>query len=308
MAKNGNIIAGLLIAIFAVAVVSIFAISRMSVTSQPATITSNQLTGGVVSAELYGKDATVSVGCYNVEADTLAQVADTVYYWVNGDYIGTATCNASARVDISDAVVGDEITLTAFDATYPYAEVKTLTVGKQNENVNINVNDGATIGSVTISVYDDSGDKVTNMTGVGVTVGSTNYIIEKVRIENGDDKSLIKIALIGFDYAENTNITEFRMSGASRFTGSVRKSGARSVEDWFVLEADLNDDMTRIDTGAVTIVPNGENINAETVTIYVMDRAPFITSNNQLAYGYENDANSPVDVGIADKTQALLLA
>lgn len=308
MAKEKTLMWVVIAALVLVAGLSFYTVNRLSVTSeQPAGTVdvgdTGEIAGGGISAELYGKAATVSLAGFDDQADTATQVAGTAYLWVNGVYAGTVTLSSSARASFTDAVVGDTLKIIAFDATYPYGQEATVVVDKTSKLVNLDVSAGSASQSITF--YNEDGDAVADPTGTGVTVGSTNYIFDKIRIQNTDDKSLYKTQLIGFDYADETNITEIRVSGLTRFTGSVRR--LKTVEDWFMMQQNLNDEQTRFDTGSVTVVPDGDNVAAETVTVYVLDNAPYINKENALAYGYENDDSNPADVGLADISQAIKL-
>ncbi len=267
----------------------------------------NPVTGNVIATTT----STLQLAAFDGQADTATQVATTGYYWVKSKgteefvYGGTLSLSASARVNIEDLSINDEVKMIAFDSTYDYGEEKTETVAALGKLVNLNVEKSST--SQEIAFFDENGDVISDPVGTGVTVGSSNYIFTGIRVKNTDDKSLWKTHLIGFDYAENTNISQVKVSGLTRFTESVRKSGAKSVEDWYLLDENLNDDKVSVKTGEVTIVTNGEDIASETVTVYVMDKAPYLTKENVLAFGFEDEANNPTDVGIADKTQAITL-
>jgi hypothetical protein len=304
--KTGTLVIVIVLALLGMASVSLFAINKLSVTQQGTnTVTPDQgqLPSGGVSAELYGKAASVSLAAFDDQASTTTQVATTAYVWVNGVYAGTVALTAGNRTAFTDAVVGDSLDIIAFDSTYPYGQVvEQLLVDKTSMLENLEVSKGST--SQSITYYDEDGDAVTNTTA-GVTVGSTNYIFDKIRIQNTDDKSLYTTHLIGFDYADNTNITEVKVSGLTKFTGSVRR--LKTVEDWFLMPQNLNDDMTRFDTGSVTVVPDGDNVASETMTTYVLDYAPFIDKNNELSFGVEDDASNPSDVGLADISQSITL-
>jgi hypothetical protein len=300
--KERTVLAIFVMALLAFGGITMYTVNKMSVTSgKTGTVdTSKNAITGEVSAELFGKDSTLSVAAFDDQAATTTQVAVAGYWWINDVYAGSEALSATARVDYTGAVVGDKVSFIAFNATYPYGtEVKELLIDKLGKLVNLKVSLGST--SQTITFYDEDGNVATS----NVTVGSTNYILDKIRIQNTDDKSMFRAALIGFDYPETTNVTEIKVSGLTRFTGEVKR--LKSVEDWFIMEKDLNDLATRFDTGAVTIVPNGNAIASETVTVYVVDKAPFVNKDNALAYGYETDATNPIDTGIADLSDTLLL-
>lgn len=302
--KEKTLIWVVVVALLVVGAVSVVTITKLSTTSPSGVVNvgeDGELPEGI-SAELYGKAATVSLAAFDDQADTATQVAGTAYIWVNGVYAGTATLSSSARVDFESAVVGDSLKIISFDSTYPYGKEVSVVVSKTNLLVNLDVSKGSTSQSITF--YDEDGDAVSNTTA-GVTVGSTNYIFDKIRIQNTDDKSMYSTYLMGFDYPEVTNITLVKVSGLTTFTGSVKR--LKSVEDWFLMQQSLNDANTRFDTGSVTVVPDGDNVNAETMTVYVLDNAPYIAKDNTLAYGYEDDDSNPANVGLADISQAITL-
>lgn len=304
--KEKTVLALFVVALLTFAGLGFYTVNKLSVTgSQPATVDTSQPATGAVSAELFGKDATLSVAAFDDQAATTTQVAVDGYWWINGIFAGSQALQANARVDYTGATVGDKVTFIAFDATYPYGkEVKDLVIDKTSKLLNLMVSAGST--AQTITVFDEDGNAVTDPAGTGVTVGSTNYIMEKIRVQNTDDKSMFKTYLLGFDVAEDTNVSEFKVSGLTAYTGQVKR--LKSVEDWFIMQNDLNDAKTRFDSSSVTVVPNGNPVDAETVDIYVLDQAPFINKDNDLAYGVEDDATNPADVGIADKVLTLKLA
>ena len=307
--KTSVFLAALVLVLVAMSTLTMYTVNKMSVTSKEAgTVTVDKGvpvgTSGI-SAELFGKAATLGVAAYDDQADTTTQVATTGYYWINDKYGGTLTLSASARVNIADAVVGDTVKVIAFDSTYPYGKESTFTVVKQGDLVNLFVSKASTSQSVTF--FNENGDIVTDPTGAGITVGATNYVMDKLRLANSDDKSMFKAYLLSFDYVDTSNITEIKVSGLSKYTGVIGRQTLKTAEDYYVMQADLNDAATRFDSGSVTIVPNGNNIH-ETITVRVSDWAPFIKRDKTLAFGFENDAISPADVGITDVSQTLVLA
>lgn len=264
-----------------------------------------------VTSDNFGKAATLKASVYDIESDDNAQVAATIYYWAapfnseTGEwdayqYVGSTTSNATGTVTLSGFTVGSKVKAIAFDSTYAYGVEKEVVVKVADAPLSLDTSKAST--SQTLTLYDEDGDSISS----NVTVGTTNYILEKLRIQNADDKSMWKAKLVGFDYAESTNISEIRLSGAEKYTGEQIKR-LKNVEEWFLIEANLNDDMTRIDTGDITIVPDGDNVASETLTVYVIDAAPFITVDNQLAYGVQKDDSDRSATGVADKSASITL-
>ena len=286
--------------------------------------TEAHLEGGIllppgVSEERFGEGATIYVTAFDQESATKAQVVSTAYLWISkwdttegvyGDYVysGSTTTNATLTVSVSGATIGDMVKIIGFDSTYDYGIEQNFVVTKSSETKPLKVHKGTA--TQTITFYDENGDAVTNTTS-GVTVGSTSYIMDKIRVTNTDDYSEWKPYLIGFDYPEVTNVTSIRVSGATEFTGGFKR--LKTVDDWYYLntavEAEsLNNDKTRIDTGTVTITPDGDAVTAETLTVYVVDLAPYLDNDNALRYGYQSDAVNPTDLGVTDKSQTITLA
>jgi len=285
--------------------------------STPSELTQAEVDGELqtISSELYGKSATLKASVYDVESDDRSQVATTIYVWAKHlntntnkhegeyEYIGSFSSNASENVDLTGFVVGDMIKAIAFDSTYHYGIAKEKVISLESSPIELDTSKGST--SQSLSLYDEDGLVISD----NITVGTTNYIMDKLRIQNADDKSLWETKLVGFDYAENTNISEIRLSGAKAYTEQVKR--LKNVEEWYSLsETDtvsLNDDNTRHETGTITIVPDGDNVASETFTVYVIDMAPYLTVDKQLAYGVQDDTKDQADVGIADKSLAITL-
>ena len=282
------------------------------------------LEGGIflppgVGQERFGESATLYITAFDQESATKAQVEVTNYLWISkwdttegvyGDYVysGSATIASTGTTSVTGATIGDMVKIIGFDSTYDYGIEQNFVVTKSSETKPLKVHKGTA--TQTITFYDENGDAVTNTTS-GVTVGSTSYIMDKIRVTNTDDYSEWKPYLIGFDYPEVTNVTSIRVSGATEFTGGFKR--LKTVDDWYYLntavEAEsLNNDKTRIDTGTVTITPDGDAVTAETLTVYVVDLAPYLDNDNALRYGYQSDAVNPTDLGVTDKSQTITLA
>ena len=67
-----------------------------------------------VSAELFGKSASLSLAAFDIEQDTSTQVNTTYYFWINEVYGGSSTTGASSRVSMTDSSVGDTVQVIAF--------------------------------------------------------------------------------------------------------------------------------------------------------------------------------------------------
>lgn len=305
----------ILLTIGILAMTGVFSVSDTGTTGAETVVGEGVAIPSGVSSELFGKAAAISVKAYDAESDANSQVATTAYYWVatwdsnsqsfgEYEYGGSIATNASVAVSISDVNVGDKVKLIAFDSTYTYGDEMEMVVKSVNDRATLDVYKAST--SQTITFYDEDGDAVTNTTS-GVTVGTTNYILDKIRITNTDDYSRIAPKAIGFDYAETTNISEVRVSGLDELSLNVKRLSG--VEHWYDLSGNiLNNDMTRYDTGSVTISPDGDNVASETLTVYVIDLAPYITEGKELAYGVQDDTTNKADVGISDLSQAITLA
>lgn len=273
-----------------------------------------------VSKELFGKTSTVSFAAFDKESSSNDQVNVTGYFWVAkwipggkdaegnelpgqyGEYTygGSLALLESSRVTTTTPTVGDIVKVIAFDSTYPYGLETEFVVTQQSVLKNLDVYKGSA--SQSITMYDQDGNTIAH----NVTVGTTQYTLEKLRFANTDDYSTIRPKLIGFDYSETTNISEVQMSGLKKYTEKIER--LKTLEDVFIFEpGDVNNDQTQVDTGTVTIKPDGDDVASETVTIYVVDSAPYIDNNNMLQYGFETDDQTPLGTGIADVTQALLL-
>jgi hypothetical protein len=264
-----------------------------------------------VSPELYGKSATLSLAAFDRESRDTAQVNTTAYVWVQrwdsakGEfeetkrYLGSATLLESSRVDFSGATTGDRVTLIAFNDDYPYGDVVSFTITRSSETENLNVYAGTS--SVAITFYDEDGTVTTS-----VDIGSTPYAFEKIRIRNNESFTRFTPRLLGFDYAVDTNISSVQVSGLSKFDGTV--DGLRGVDHWYTIsEEALNNARINLDLGPVIVNPTGNEVSGETLTVYVLDLAPYITLDNQLAFGVRDDRIDGNDVGVADQSATITL-
>ena len=252
-----------------------------------------------VSAELFGKSASLSIAAFDVEQDTSTQVNSTYYFWINEVYGGSSTTGASSRVSMTDSSVGDTVKIVAFDATYPYGTIMEKLVEKQSGDLwNLEVSSGSTAYNLTL--YDEDNDAI-SVDSNNVTIGATNYIADKLRIKNEDDKSVFDLCAIGFGTVSASNVSDVKVSGLTAST-AIPKRYKDTVD--YIFEFDtkrLNDDDTRYDTGAVTIVPDGDNL-AETMTVYMIDCGMFITVDNQLGTGIQTDALNPAETALDDQS------
>lgn len=266
-----------------------------------------------VNSELFGKASTLTFAAFDRESASESQVATTAYMWVskwdtdNGEYgpytyAGTLSLSATARTSSTTAVVGDKVRLIGFDSTYVYGDELEFIVKQSADLKNLNVYNASA--SSTVTYYDENGDAVTNTTA-GVTVGTTNYEFDKIRLKNTDDYTTIRPAVVGFDYAESTNISEIRLAGAEKYTLKIERL---NLDDQFIwTPGDINNADTDKDTPKVTVVPDGDNVASETLTTYFIDSAPFLTKSQDLGYGVQDDATNPGDVGLSDISQAITL-
>lgn len=305
----------MILSIGLLSVTGVFSVSDSGEVPSENVVGSGELIPQGVSSELFGKTAAISVKAYDSESDANSQVATTAHYWIASwdstenaysqyEYGGSIATNATTSVSISDVNVGDMVKIIAFDSTYTYGNELEMTVEAANDRAMLDVYKAST--SQTITFYDEDGDAVSNTTS-GVTVGTTNYILDKIRITNTDDYSRIVPQAIGFNYAESTNISEVRVSGLDAMDLNVKVLSG--VEHWYDLSGNiLNNENTRYDTGAVTITPDGDNVAAEQLTVYVIDLAPYITEGKELAYGVQDDTTNKADVGISTLSQAITLA
>jgi hypothetical protein len=284
---------------------------------EPVAIAASGLPKGVTS-DNFGKAGTLSLAAFDQESATKAQVAATAYVWRKEfdasagkyadewTYLGTTTLNASARASFTGVNVGDKVRVIAFDSTYPYGEKQEFVISQTSATLNLKVQKGTT--SQTITFFDQNDNAITNPTTTGnISMSTTQYKLSRVRIENADDYSSWQPYIVGFDAPSSSNISELRMSGATAYTQKIKRFD--SLDYVFQFQpGNLNNDVTYVDTGAVTIVPDGDAITSETVTVYVIDLAPFLDNDNQLQYGVQNAAINAADVGIADKSQGILFS
>ena len=264
-----------------------------------------------VSPELYGTQASLSLAAFDRESRDAEQVNTTAYVWVqrwNAEdgvfeerqrYLGSATLTEGSRTTFEGATVGDRVTLIAFNEDYPYGDVVEFTLTRSSETENLNVYRGTS--SVAITFYNEDGDVTT-----AVDIGSTPYAFEKIRIRNNESFTRFVPRLVGFDYAVETNISSVQMSGLSQFDGTV--AGLRSVDHWYVIDEEtLNNVQINLDLGPVIVNPTGNEVSGETLTVHVVDLAPYITLDNQLAFGVRDDRIDGNDVGVPDQSATIAL-
>lgn len=270
-----------------------------------------------VTSDNMGKAATLSLAAYDQESNTKAQVAVPAYTWRkqfnsatgkyddDWTYMGATTLSATARTSISGFNVGDKVRIIAFNGTYPYGDEYNVVVQQTSKTQNLDVHKGTT--AATITFYDKNDNAISNPTTTGnVSIGTTKYEFKKIAISGLDDQTSFSPKLLVFGVPTVTNISEVRLSGATEYSKKINRITGSTYA--FEVTADmLNNANTEFDSGAFSIVPNGNNIISETVTAYVIDEAPFIDTQNQLQYGVQDDRISHSDVGISDFSQGILL-
>lgn len=267
---------------------------------KPAVVPEEPTAGTTGSVEL-GKASIVATACYDGVADSATQIASELYMWQDGLLIEDQTSMAADTRTESDAVTGDDITAICFSSTYPYGMEEEFTVNAEVQNKNLVGYTGASTSDMQVKYFYDGED----VTSAGVTVGASEVVgLDKIRVKLNTNNKAFNLGAICFNASSSTNIDKITIKNLDSITVPERLD---DTFDWcYSIPEQMLEEWDMFETGSVEIKAKSSN-PAETVTIAVLDLAPYIKIDNSLGYGYEDDADSPSDVGIGDVIEDLVI-
>lgn len=263
-----------------------------------------------------GTSATFSVAAFDRAADTSTQVAATNYGWKNNSeriYLGSNSGSSSSRSDYTNFVVGDSAEAIAFDSTYDYGTPTSKEVNTEQELANLDVWTGSGTSDLTSAIYSD-GSTTTDISTLGA---NEDFAIDYLQIKNDVSNKVWNPIVVAFKTVSGTNISSIDMPNAEKI--SVPEHLDSTYDYAFKLNSievggeDVSlpskepvvDEWETAKTGKVVFSADSGGTTGETVTISYLDYAPFINTNDEYEYGWEDDTSSPSDVGVGDKTDTL---
>lgn len=297
----------LLIGIGAIAVVALLLSGVISIKpgGEPSVVPTVPETAGQPGAVEVGKSATLEVAAFNDQADSATQVAlaTGMYAWKNGVLImNGGALVADDRLDIN-AATGDELTLIAFDSTYPYAKPQTTTIKSETQFENLAVSDVIAGGNLQIKYYYDGAVLSAPET---VTMGADEVLaLDDISLKINTNNAAFNLGAVCFDTITDSNISNIDVNGLTKITVPERIDN--TVDYCYEAPEQLLTEWETFKTGNIEITADSDN-PAENVTVYVIDKAPYIKIDQTLGFGYETDETSPSDVGLADITDTLVIA
>jgi hypothetical protein len=257
-----------------------------------------------------GKSATVSAAAFDKAGEGSSQVGTSLYAWrENGDriYLGKKSGSASSRTDFTNYVTGSTAEFAAFGSTYDYGKMISKAVNTEQELVNVPTWKGISSGNVQVTFYDDGSSTSSTTLGADEEVA-----LDKMKVKANNNGVTYNPHVIAFDKAASTNISQVNVPNANEvavpkhladsYDVAYEVSNFGATEGEPVLKA-----YKAANTGTIEIQADADGTNGETLKVAVLDKAPFINSNDEVAYGVEDDADSPSDVGVGTVTATYTL-
>lgn len=260
-----------------------------------------------------GKSATLSLAAYDDTADSATQVGTDFHAWETSDgefYLGKQSGSSSSRTTY-DTTTGKSVKATSFNSQYPYADVVEADIASELEKENINVYEGASTSNLDLTAYDENGDSTT---GIGALGSEEQYQFDRMELDLSNSNVGYNAHMIVVGYPDN--VSSVNLPGAEEV--DVPEVGEETVsssnEVAFVPSAfDAAESgepfMTSWDTveteGLVVEAENSGTGGSDSLEIAVLDRAPFITQDNSLGFGVQDDASDPNNVGVSHVTQSV---
>lgn len=262
------------------------------------------------------ESGTLSVAAYDEAADSTTQVASELYVWnTEFDTMYQKTGSASSWTDFSNFNGQDGYKAVSFDSTYPYGKVAEGKVTRKTTPQKLSVYEGVSSSNLDQRVYYD-GDSVSSISLGADEQKTLDSIYAKV---NTNDKTF-NPRLVVVDYSDSSNVSDVRMPSAEsvKVPENLKDSG---YDDAFRVKWDVAGEKVQAGQGApimmgydsgrtvsgMTIQADADGTSGETITIGLVDYAPFINQNDDLAYGVTDDSSTPSDVGLSLMTQTLTL-
>jgi len=257
-----------------------------------------------------GTSADLSLAAFDRAADSSTQVGvSNIYAWKdNGDriYLGSSTGESSSRTTFSNFVVGDSYEAIAFDDTYEYGVQVSGAIDGADVLKNLDVHTEATSANVAMTVFDENGDSAAS-----VDLGSDEqYSFDSVEVEVATSNAGYNPQIIAFDTADtDTNVSSIEMPNAESI--AVPEAFSDSYDEAFKVYdakqgAPLLGEWEKATSGNIVVTADADGTSGETLTIKTAALAPFIDQSDELAYGVQDDSDSPSFNSNTDSTTVTL--
>lgn len=260
----------------------------------------------VAAALATGKIATVKTTTVDIAGDSPSQVASTAYFWnvdtpkiLKGGRAGLTT-SSSTTANIKSVVVGETLKGVAFDSIY-YGLEKSQKITKESDQMDLQVlkivdssmefiikEDGTTESSPSIDVTGTEEDAFTSM-----TLSQSNA---------GEAFNLKEICFQSNESTSSTNISFIKIEGLSSPASTESRKAQQYCAE--LPEAQMIRQFAEYISPTVRIKGStGCAGHEELITVTWIDQQHYVSNDNTIKTGTQNDASPPADIGETDAAQ-----
>ena len=145
-------------------------------------------------------------------------------------------------------------------------------------------------------------DEANNEATASTVVAGETLTLSSIKIKANEDNAGFNLKAICVELGANvttTSIDDIEIDGLEPMTEPER---LESTVDkcWQLPSSKLVIDFKSYSTGEVRITADSSDNPQEKLQFYALDEGKFVTSEQTLGTGVENDAISPVDVAVSD--------
>ena len=320
----------ILLAVVAFAILyTVFKPTAQVITPGGGIITPGDCIANAQAAGKYGEASTIYASAIDGAAtNTETQRATTAYFWNKDDLsslipssAGT-TLSASATTVISGFNRGDILGGVAFDSTYFGIPITETCVDSDSVNVKFRVYRATDAIKMWFKGNDSIDTTILDFAGT-----QTTELVKELHIQQNQSADAYNFAGIYFDFITNSNVTTVGVGGSEMLfadTAQRTKAGLTSPGSLTfskVAGSPFGSNTRRAISDVVfttepLILLEGDEIvvknlqftldadkcgTAEAITVYTFDKGYFVSSAGVgVSYGYETDAATPADAGVAD--------
>ena len=311
--------------VFVFAVVALIGVVLWTTQSDQAIQQEVAVTEQTISSIKEGDTASLRINAYdktNNNAGTL--LATPVYCTKNGGLVADGTSlSTTARTTVS-VNTGDTVQCITFNGTgvrggFYGLDWKSTAI--PTEIVDLDLDAYKVADSVQIKLYSTSGIVVNEGTAintVNITLGvSQTDTLNSLRLKTNESDRAFNFKGFYFDTVVGTNVSNIEVGsgGNGLQKGNYIIDYSKDQAD-FILDVAtpiLLEEFDEVDFGSIKFTADGDgcpdNVLGDLIYIYPYDSAPFRSQKEQtIKFGYQNDADSPTDVGAPTDADGTFIA
>lgn len=303
------LIAILLVAVSGVGVITFYAQKQTGLQEKEETQTTEEASESKNAGEI----TVLKSWAVDKQANTETQVLVPAYYYLKNEdgsfdkWIGGTsgyTLSATATTSVSPVVIGQTVYGTAFNGSY-YGDENSQKIQIEGEQLKLDVHSICPKG-LEMKIFDETNNEAKNLS-VGASQSNS---FDRLKFRNNNSDCAYNLAGFYIDLTSTgSNITTIVIDGDASYTGITKTSTSLEREkdkDDLVYALDspiMLKESQKWFSGDVTVTADGDGCTnqGESVNVYAFDEAKFLKKDGSgIGSGWENDADSPADVGGGD--------